>query len=124
MSPKPTGGYSRGVVTIREAAGDGDFQAARTLFLEYEAGLGVDLCFQGFDAELADLPGAYAAPAGRLLLALAGDQIAGCVAMRPLGDEVCEMKRLYVRQAARGSGVGRALAGAVIEAARDQGYER
>jgi ribosomal protein S18 acetylase RimI-like enzyme len=112
------------VVTIREAAGDGDFQAARTLFLEYEAGLGVDLCFQGFDAELAGLPGVYAAPAGRLLLALDGSQIAGCVAMHPLGDEVCEMKRLYVRPAARGGGVGRALAGAVIEAARDRGYKR
>ena len=124
MRPKPTDGYSRGVVTIREAAGDGDLEAARTLFLEYEAGLGIDLCFQGFDAELAGLPGGYAAPAGRLLLALDENQIAGCVAMRPLGDDVCEMKRLYVRPAARGSGVGRALAGAVIAAARDQGYRR
>jgi ribosomal protein S18 acetylase RimI-like enzyme len=112
------------VVTIREASGDGDLEAARTLFLEYEAGLGIDLCFQGFDAELAGLPGAYAAPTGRLLLALVGDQIAGCVAMRPLGNGVCEMKRLYVRSAARGRGVGRALAQAVIAAARDEGYER
>lgn len=94
------------------------------MFLEYADALGVDLCFQGFDTELAELPGDYARPAGRLLAARLGDQLAGCVALRPLGDGACEMKRLFVRPAARGSGTGRALAEAVIAAARAEGYER
>ncbi|MFA7006923.1 MAG: GNAT family N-acetyltransferase [Verrucomicrobiia bacterium] len=97
--------------------------AARALFEEYAAWLGVDLCFQGFAAELASLPGLYAPPRGRLLLAWAdGNAAAGCVALRPLGDSVCEMKRLFVRPAFRGKGVGRMLAEKVVAEARAIGY--
>lgn len=100
--------------------------AARDIFREYAAGLGVDLCFQSFDAELAALPGDYAAPRGALILALIEGQVAGCVALRPLDNvdypNAAEMKRLYVRKAFRGFGLGRQLAEAVMDAARQAGY--
>ena len=98
----------------------------RVIFQEYATQLGVDLCFQDFDGELAQLPGSYAPPAGALLLAVDGDVIAGCCAMRPLAftdyPDACEMKRLYVRAAYRRTGLGRQLTEAVLDAARIAGY--
>ncbi len=94
----------------------------RTLLREYEQSLGIDLAFQGFAQELAHLPGVYAPPRGRLLLALDGDAPVGCVALRPIDDEICEMKRLYLRPSLRGKGAGRMLAGRIIDEARAIGY--
>ena len=99
-----------------------DIEHARTLFNEYAAGLGISLCFQNFDQELNNLPGDYAPPAGRLLLATDDDQIAGCIAMRKLGAGVCEMKRLFVRPAYRSTGLGRVLVNSMIDEARKLGY--
>jgi putative acetyltransferase len=103
-------------------------EAARALFREYGASLGFSLCFQSFDQELAGLPGSYAPPRGRLLLALdaekhAAPEYAGCVALHPLEDDICEMKRLYVRPEFRGRGVGQQLVSAIITAARELGYK-
>jgi putative acetyltransferase len=109
-------------VRIRPAGGDADIETVRELFLEYERSLDVDLCFQGFAQEVAALPGAYAPPRGRLLLAEREAVVLGCVALRPLDGDVCEMKRLYLRPAARGTGAGRALALRVIDEARAAGY--
>lgn len=99
---------------------------ARALFKEYAAALGVDLCFQNFEAELAGLPGSYAAPGGALLLALVDGQLAGCVALRALPDadypNACEMKRLYVRPAFRRFGLGRLLAQALMDLASQAGH--
>lgn len=103
-----------------------ELKATEQIFREYATGLGIDLCFQDFDAELADLPGDYAPPRGALMLAWVNDALAGCCALRPLdaSDYVnaAEMKRLYVRPIFRGLGLGRQLAEAILEAARLIGY--
>ena len=109
---------------IEHAAGPEDVEAVRTLFLEYQESLGIDLCFQGFDREVAELPGDYTPPAGRLLVARDDGTAIACVALRRLDAETCEMKRLYVQRSHRGLGLGRALAEAVISEARLIGYER
>ena len=108
---------------IREANTAADIQIARQLFEEYQRTLGVDLCFQGFAEELASLPGAYIPPSGRLLLASSDTAVVGVVALRAHGAD-CEMKRLYVRPAGRGLGVGRLLATRLIDEARRAGYRR
>lgn len=107
-----------------QATSPADIQRARELFEEYAAWLGLSLCFQNFDKELAELPGEYVPPAGRLLLAVEDNQIAGCVALRGSGQGSCEMKRLYVRPNFRGRGLGRELAESILSAAREIGYER
>ena len=109
-------------IDLRKAASTADMETARALFVEYQEALGISLCFQNFDAELAGLPGAYAAPEGRLLLAFADAEPAGCVALRKLEDGICEMKRLWVRPAFRGTRLGRRLVEAVLAEGRAAGY--
>ena len=99
-------------------------QQARELFLEYQRWLGVDLCFQGFERELAELPGEYAPPGGRLLLVKVDDKVAGCVALHRLGEGLCEMKRLYLRPEFQGHGLGRQMVEKLIDVARSLGYHR
>jgi putative acetyltransferase len=113
------------VVNLVQVQTPEDLESARELFKEYSAWLGINLCFQNFEKELAELPGDYVPPGGRLFLAIEGDRVAGCVALRRLGnDVVCEMKRLYVRPEFRGRGLGHQLTRAVINAAHEVGYER
>jgi putative acetyltransferase len=111
-------------LTLRQAESPAQIEQVRELFLEYAHSLGFSLCFQSFDEELAGLPGDYAPPSGRLLLAQYRNDLAGCVALHKIEPEICEMKRLYLRPQLRGRGVGRALAEAVITEARAIGYSK
>ena len=112
------------MVRLDPATTADDLDTIRILFREYADALGVDLGYQGFDEEVRDLPGKYAPPQGTLLLARNGDEVVGCVGVRPLDNRTAEMKRLYVRPAGRGSGPGRTLAEAAIDFAARNGYER
>ena len=105
-------------LTMTQVESPAQIEQARELFLEYAQSLGFSLCFQSFDQELASLPGDYAPPDGRLLVAKYRDQLAGCVALHLLTPGICEMKRLYLRPQFRGSGLGRALAETVIASCR------
>lgn len=109
-------------VIITPADGSDDIAHVRTLFREYADELNVSLCFQGFEEELTGLPGKYAPPGGALLLARVGDDVAGVVGLRPLGEGACEMKRLYVRPDFRGTGAGRLLAERIVVIGGDMGY--
>jgi ribosomal protein S18 acetylase RimI-like enzyme len=112
------------MAAIRAAASQDDWVEARRLFEEYAASLGFDLSFQDFERELASLPGDYGPPRGAILLAGDDSGFAGCVALRPFAGETCEMKRLYVRPAHRGTGLGKRLAEAILTEARARGYRR
>ncbi|HET7453762.1 MAG TPA: GNAT family N-acetyltransferase [Thermoanaerobaculia bacterium] len=119
-----SGEPSGAAIEIGVAATAEEIAAVRELLLEYERDIGVDLCFQGFAAELDRLPGEYAPPRGRLLIARTEEGAAGCIALRPLGGGACEMKRLYVRPSFRATGLGRALAERILAEARTIGYAR
>jgi putative acetyltransferase len=105
-----------------DAASPQEIDLVRSLFREYQRAIGIDLSFQSFESELRELPGAYARPRGRLLLAFEDDALAGCGALRPIAEDVAELKRMWVRPAFRGRGLGRRIAEELISAAREEGY--
>ena len=96
----------------------------KALFREYESWFGLNMCFQNFDEEVANLPGKYARPDGRLFLAYSGEKLAGCIALRKLEDEICEMKRLFVREDFRGQKIGILLIEKLLEEAKEIGYKK
>ncbi len=112
------------MLTIIQAETDDQVAEARGLFREYEAWLDLDLCFQGFEDELASLPGKYSGPEGRLLLAYQNDELAGCIALRKLNEGICEMKRLFVRDGFKGQKIGVQLIERIIADAREIGYQK
>lgn len=112
------------MIEIIQAETDEQVAEAKKIFREYEAWLGLDLCFQGFEEELASLPGKYSLPKGRLYLAYSGDEVVGCIALREIERGICEMKRLFLRESARGKGVGNQLIERLTSDARDIGYEK
>ena len=107
-----------------DAEANGSIEDARTIFREYEKWLGLDLCFQGFEEEMRSLPGRYAKPDGRLILAYKDGELAGGIALRKIEEGICEMKRLYLRENSRGGGIGRELIEKLIEEARKIGYKK
>lgn len=111
------------MIRLIQAEAENEIGHIRTLFEEYADWLAFDLCFQDFETELGKLPGDYAPPDGRLMLAYSGSRVAGCVALRRFDDYTCEMKRLYVRPKFREKGIGRKLAVAIIDEAKKIGYK-
>jgi putative acetyltransferase len=112
------------MIEIIQAQTVTEIGAVRDLFVEYAQSLGFSLCFESFDKEITHLPGVYSPPRGRLLLAQVNGEPAGCAGLRPFADDICEIKRLYVRPEFRGSGLGREITERVIEEARKIGYSR
>jgi putative acetyltransferase len=112
------------MIEIIQAETSEQIETARKLFREYEAWFGMNLCFQNFDEEVANLPGKYVAPEGRLFLAFSDEKIAGCIALRKLEDGICEMKRLFVKDEFRGQKIGIKLIEKLFEEARNIGYEK
>jgi GNAT superfamily N-acetyltransferase len=112
------------MINILQAQTAGQIEQARTLFREYEAWLGLDLCFQGFEDELRNLPGKYSMPDGRLLIASLDGNLAGCIALRKLESDICEMKRLYLREDFRGFGLGSTMIERLMEEAQTIGYSK
>ncbi len=112
------------MIELRHLCESADMPRVRALFEEYGASLGFNLCFQNFDEELASLPGCYAPPLGTIVAAFSGGETCGCIGVRPFGEGVCEMKRLYVKPACRGRGIGRSLALEAVAFATAAGYER
>ena len=112
------------MIRLHAAISASDLESIRTLFHEYADSLGVNLDYQGFEEEVRDLPGKYAPPAGTLVLAFNDDELVGCVGVRPIDDEIAEMKRLFVRPSGRGLGLGRSLAESAIRFATVTGYSR
>lgn len=110
------------MIEIRKAESENEIAQTKMLFREYEKWLGISLCFQNFDDEVANLPGKYAEPDGRLFLAFAEEKLAGCIALRKLEDGICEMKRLFVREDFRGLKIGKILIEKIIEEAKIIGY--
>lgn len=111
-------------IEISHVSNEQGIETARLLFREYEDKMGLDLCFQGFEGELASLPGNYSEPDGRLLIATFGDAVAGCIALKKIDAETCEMKRMYVREEFRGQRIGIALIERLTADARTIGYKR
>ena len=122
MARAPTDNLQMAGLAMTQASSPAQIEQARNLFVEYAKSLGFSLCFQNFDEELAKLPGSYAPPQGRLLLAEYEGELAGCVALRPLEPGIGEMKRLYLLPKFRGKGLGRAIAEHLIAEARQIGY--
>ncbi len=123
MAPA-SNGPATAAITIDEAVFPRDLAPVRALFREYAASVGVDLCFQGFEEEVATLPGRYAPPTGGLLVARHGGEAVGCVGLRALDESACEMKRLYLRPAVRGQNLGRRLVERLCDQARALRYTR